>query len=91
MVAAHHCDHPESHTGGEHLDERERDRVVARRVALHQHDLQGVDRGAGEHEQVARGRAGVDAREEREAARRERDPRPRGGRDPRAKQHEGSG
>ena len=51
----------------EHLDERERDRVVARGEPLHQDDLQRVDRGAREHEQVSAERARVHAaREQRE-------------------------
>ncbi len=57
----------------EHLDQRERDRVVARREALHQHDLERVDGRARQHEQVAGERAAVHTGEEREADRRERD------------------
>ena len=46
---------------GDHLDQRECDRVVDRREALHQHDLQRVDGGSREHEQVAGRRARVNA------------------------------
>ena len=43
--------------------------VVARRVALHQHDLERIDRGTGKHEEVAEQRAAVDAGEQRETER----------------------
>ena len=53
----------------EHLDEREGERVVARREPLHQDDLQRVDRGAGEHEQVASDGRRVHAAREQQRAR----------------------
>src|SRR3712207_7186496 len=50
---------------GEHLHEGERDGVVARRIALHQRDLERVGGGAEQHERVTRRIAGADTREER--------------------------
>ena len=60
----------------EHLDKRERERVVARREALHQDDLQRVDGGAREHEQVAGERPAMHAGEQREPDGREQHPDP---------------
>ena len=59
--------------GGDHLDERERERVEPRREPLHQDDLERVDGSSTEHEEVADGRAAAHTREESEARRRERD------------------
>ena len=59
-----------------HLRRRERERVVARREALHERDLERVERGAGEDEQVAGGRAGRDAAQHRQPEDRERDAEP---------------
>jgi hypothetical protein len=57
------CDRDDRQPGEsrEHLDERERDRVVDGREPLHEHDLERVDRRPREHEQVARRRATVDS------------------------------
>src|SRR5204863_604138 len=57
----------EAGEGGEHLDEGEGDRVVAGREALHEDDLERVDGGGAEYEQVPRRRAGLDPREHGEA------------------------
>ena len=54
-------DEREAAERGEHLRLRERDGVVAGRVALHQHDLERVGGRAGEHEQVADRIARADA------------------------------
>ena len=68
----------------EHHQQREPERVVARREALHQQDLQRVDRGAREHEQVADRRAAGHARDQREPGRREHDAEPDAARRPAA-------
>ena len=56
----------------EHLDERERDRVVERCEPLHQDDLQRVDGGSREHEQVAGRPSPRERRREAARARRSR-------------------
>src|SRR3954470_7643706 len=75
-LASPGSDHQEPGEGGEHLGERERDRVVPGSEALHHDDLEREQRGAAEHERVAARRASVDPGEHREADRRERDSRP---------------
>ena len=81
-LTGEHGDDEQPRERGQHLDERERERVVPRRVALHQHDLQRVDRGAREHEQIPERRAAVHAGEQREPDRRKQHAAPRGGADP---------
>ena len=56
----------EAGEGREHLGLSEGDRVVARRIALHQDDLQRVGGRPQEHEQVAERIARADAGEQRE-------------------------
>ena len=72
-----------------HLDEREGDRVVPGRVALHQHDLERVDGRRREHEQVAARRPAVDAGEHREPAGRKRHSHPRRCAHPEPEEHQG--
>ena len=62
---------------GEHLDERERERVVARRVALHQRRSGARRRPRPRARAGRRRRAAVDPGEQREPDRRERDADPR--------------
>ena len=69
-------DDGEARECGEHLRLRERDGVVARRISLHQHDLERVRGGAEQDEQVAARIADTDPREQRQPAHRERDPEP---------------
>ena len=73
---------------GEHLGLRERERVVAGRVALHQRDLERVGGRAGEHEQVAARIAGADAGEQRQPGDRERDTEPDRAADVRAEEEQ---
>ena len=54
---------PSTREGDEQLEQREGERVVERRVALEQDDLEREDRGGAEDEQVAAGRAAVHAGE----------------------------
>src|SRR5919197_4882068 len=71
-------DRAEGGAGGEHLDECERDGVEAPRDALKQDDLERVHRRGGEHERIARGRAGMDPREHRQPGNGESDAEPGG-------------
>ena len=87
-LTGEHGDDEQSRERGQHLDEREGERVVSRRVALHQHDLQRVDRGARKHEQIPERRAAVHAGEQREPDRRKQHAAPGGGADPRPEAHE---
>ena len=75
-VAERERDRREGGERGDHLDERERNRVVHPRVALHQRDLERVGGRPAEHEQVADGIADAHAREQTETDERERDARP---------------
>ena len=79
----------ERDSGSKHLDEREGDGVVARGVALHQDDLQGVDGGGCQHQKVAGHRAGMDARKHREPDRRQRNSSPHRQADARPDEDEG--
>ena len=80
--------HGEGHAHGDELDERECERVVARREAAHHHDLDGEARGSRQDEQVAGGRAAVHAREQRQPSRCEADADPGRGGDPRPEEQE---
>ena len=49
-LASREGDRGETETGGDHLDQRERDRVVVGREALQEHDLQRVGGRAAQDE-----------------------------------------
>ena len=69
-------DEREAAERGEQLDLGERDRVVARRVALHQDDLERVRGRAGEHERIADGVTGAHSGQQAETDEREPDAQP---------------
>ena len=75
-LAARSGDGREADAGRGHLQERERAWVVTGRDALHGRDLECLEDGVAEHEEVAEGRAARDAVQKQEPDDRERDPEP---------------